>query len=237
MAVFANIGGSSKQLSSIYGNIGGASKKLSSLYANIKGSSKDLLKVSYTWYRFPATSYEDCLGTNSTFTHTDTDYRECSLCGGHHYYYSGYLYLSDGDKLYPSYSFNSTAGIYVGTGTAVSYSSDDRNQYVNYYYPNNYDHCVYKVGYYTDNGVNEHGWDNGSGHDVTGYRFAKPLAYSTSYKTITSDRPYYSYGYYYTPDDDNWEHFNAHSFDPNDGANNDEMEYYTGYYVKYMGAF
>ena len=70
MAVFANIGGSSKQLSSIYGNIGGANKKLSSLYANIKGSNKDLLKVSYTWYRYPATSYEDCLGTSRTFTHT-----------------------------------------------------------------------------------------------------------------------------------------------------------------------
>lgn len=143
MAVFANIGGSSKRVSSIYCNIGGANKKLSSLYANIKGSNKDLLKVSYTWYRYPATSYEDCLGTSRTFTHTDTDFRECSLCGEHHYYYSGYLYLSDGDKLYPGYSFKSSIGIYVGTGSSVSYSSDNRDQYVNYYYPNNYDHCVY----------------------------------------------------------------------------------------------
>ena len=244
MGVYANIGGSSKQISSIYDNIDGTSKKLSALYANINGSKKNILEPTYVWYRYPATSWEDNRGTSSIFSYTDTDYRECSLCGGHHYYYSGYLSsISDGDKVYSSYGFNTSTGLYYGSGSSLTYSSsniENSSSYYNgYYYFSSYHHCLYLIGSYIDNGENEHGWSNGSGHDISAYRFGKPLSYSESnYEVITSKESYlYKNGFYYSVDSSYWEHRDCHDSDMNDGANNDEMEWYTGYYVKYIGKF
>lgn len=43
MPVYANIGGTQKQLSAIYANVGGAQKQLSSLLANVGGVSQELM--------------------------------------------------------------------------------------------------------------------------------------------------------------------------------------------------
>ena len=241
MGMYTNIGGGSKQLTSLYINKDGSSKKLSACYANIKGSSKNLLDLTYVWYKYPVNKWEDTAGTSSTFSHTDTDNRECSLCGGHHYYTSGYLYISDGDRMYSSYGFNSSTGLYYGSGSSISYSSStiDNNSsaYNGYYYFSSSYHCLYKIGSYEDEGTNEHGWSIGSGHDISSYRFAKAISYNSStHKVVTSNTPYlYDDGEYFNKSTNGYQHHASQSYDPNDASNNDRMEWYYEYYVVYMG--
>lgn len=231
MSIYINVGGSRKQLQSIRTNKDGSNKILSTLYGRIQGSNKNLLETTYIWYKYVPNSWKDTAGTNTTFTHTDTDYRECGICGGHHYYTSGYLSLSNGDKLYSSYGFDSSTGLYYGTGSVKIYSTSDPDGGYYYYCSSGY-HCLYKVGYYHDLGTNEHGWSNGSGCEISSYRFATPLVdyKSSPYTILTSTNQYaYSAG--------GGQHHRCHSSDPNDGANNDEMEYYDGYLIEYKGKF
>ena len=52
MSVYANIGGGSKQLTSLYANINGSSKTISNMYANINGSSKIIFSAEKKyWYK------------------------------------------------------------------------------------------------------------------------------------------------------------------------------------------
>ena len=109
MGMYANIGGS-KQLTSLYINKDGTSKKLSACYANINGTSKNLLQLVYIWYRYPVTSWEDTHGTHNTFSYDPYNTGDT--------YHVGYLSIDDGEKVYSSYGFNSSTGLYYGSGSS-----------------------------------------------------------------------------------------------------------------------
>ena len=143
--------------------------------------------------------------------------------------------------MYSSYGFNSSTGLYYGSGSSISYSSStiDNNSsaYNGYYYFSSSYHCLYKIGSYEDEGTNEHGWSIGSGHDISSYRFAKAISYNSStHKVVTSNTPYlYDDGEYFNKSTNGYQHHASQSYDPNDASNNDRMEWYYEYYVVYMG--
>lgn len=52
MPIYANIGGSSKQLISIYSNMGGSQKEILSVYSNINSTSKEIFRKKYRYGKY-----------------------------------------------------------------------------------------------------------------------------------------------------------------------------------------
>ena len=193
----------------------------------------------YIWYRYPVTSWEDTHGTHNTFSYDPYNTGDT--------YHVGYLSIDDGEKVYSSYGFNSSTGLYYGSGSSKTYyiSNIEENPifYNNYYYFDSYYHCLYKIGgYYVFDGAS-----GGDGHNIEEYRFANPIAYTTSScEIITSTKSsvhdtYYDntssrkYDGYYNTNTDGYDGESCH--EECDSDISDEMKWYSGYYTKYIGKY
>ena len=64
MPMYTNIGGGSKQLTSLYINKDGSNKELSNAYANINGSSKEIFSKLYKWAKYAKGSHYMALQYN-----------------------------------------------------------------------------------------------------------------------------------------------------------------------------
>ena len=109
MPIYANIGGSSKQLTYYYANVGGTNKALSTVYSNIGGSNKIIFegKKKHWWKRYDVTSWELKKGYSQYNSETDRSDGLTSWGYADYWNFDSYLYAN--------YNFSTSSGKLYGT--------------------------------------------------------------------------------------------------------------------------
>ena len=182
-AIYSNIGGGSRRVTSLYDNVGGSRKTISSAYCNIGGSRKQI----HPYYTVTEYAYK---------RHTVNSWTKKSMSG------AGGIYDFSGlSSLYTSYSFNSSTGKFTLSGSATP---SEYNDYGDAYFSSP---VYYKLNDRLIVATETIQICHGCGCEnipISAAYYAYPNGYSSSYTTVTytySRSTGYSYSYYSSYDD------------------------------------
>lgn len=266
MPIYANIGGSSKQLTYYYANVGGTNKALSTVYSNIGGSNKIIFegKKKHWWKRYDVTSWELKKGYSQYNSETDrsddlTSWGYADYWNFDSYLYANYNFSTSSGKLYAT---NAKKAVWIadpdnGTGDNVleqntyiynldssfkgyyadSHYSDSNSYYTSILYHVNYAYIMFLYAS-TDGSL------IGSGVNLIFdyFIYPWPSAHSYNYTLVSSDTKYYSSsipsnGYYMKDINNDGDGGGYGVYDKTDDRDETYAYGFDGYYWQYDGYY
>lgn len=178
MAIYTNIGGTSKQIYSICTNNNNASKGFINVYSNISGTQKEIFTgTKKFWFKaYPVNKYNVYVGTDITL---DDDGVSASSTNGYNANSSYILYkdATSPDNIC-SFALSNSVKVYCNSGSDGKHLD---SQYNNYYYTLYGNDVIFQVDssgtYYNDSDDKSFSWHC--------FYYKLPVSHSSSYTLIS----------------------------------------------------